>query len=59
MWLDIHLNFGSYFRKSLQKAKTAEGKIKRLSKTYNLSLALVRHIQIAAIQSIALYGVEL
>ena len=59
MWLDSHLNFGPHFRERLQKAKTAEARIRGLSKTYGLSPALVRRIQIAAVQSIALYGAEL
>ena len=59
MWLDSHLNFGSHFRERLKRAKTAEARIRGLSKTYGLPLALVRRIQIAAVQSVVLYGVEL
>lgn len=59
MWLDSYLNFNPYFRKRLQKAKTAEVRIRGLSKTYGLSLALVQRIQIAAVQSIALYEAEI
>ncbi len=57
--LDSHLNFGPHFKERLQKAKTAEARTRGLSKTYGLSPALVRRIQIAAMQSIALYGAEL
>lgn len=36
-----------------------EAKIRGLSKTYGLPLALVQHIQIAAVQLVVLYGAEL
>ncbi len=41
------------------KAKIAESRIKGLSKTYGLPPALVRRIQVAAVQSIALFGAEI
>ena len=59
MWLDSHLNFGSHFRERLKRAKTAEARIRGLSKTYGLPPGLVRHIQITAVQSVVLYGAEL
>ena len=59
MWLHNCLNFGSHFRERLKKSKTAEARIRGLSKTYGLSPALVRRIQIAAVQSVVLYGAEL
>lgn len=43
----------------MKKAKAAEFRIKGLSKTHGLRTALVRRIQIAAVQSVALYGAEL
>lgn len=43
----------------MTKAKSAEIQIKHLSATYGLASGLVRRIQIAAVQSIALYGAEL
>ncbi len=37
IWLDSCLNFGSHFRERLKRAKTAETRIRGLSKTYGLS----------------------
>ena len=59
MWLNSRLTFDPHVSEKLRKAKTAEGRIKGLSKTYGLSPALVRRIQIAAVQSVALYGAEI
>ena len=59
MWLDSFLNFGAHISEKLKKAKIAEIRIKKLSKTYGLSPALLRKIQIIAVQSVTLYGVEL
>lgn len=36
-----------------------EAKIKRLSKIYRLSSALVKQIQVATVQSVALYDTEI
>ena len=43
----------------MKKAKAAEAQIKGLSKTYGLCPGLVERIQVTAVQSVALYGVEL
>ncbi len=43
----------------MTKAKSVEIQIKHLSATYGLAPGLVRRIQIAAIQSVALYGAEI
>ncbi len=59
MWLDSRLNFGSHFRERLKRAKTAEARIRGLNKTYGLPPTLVRRIQIAAVQSVVLYGAKL
>ena len=59
LWLDSRLNFSSHFSERLKRAKTAEVRIRGLSKTYGLPPALVRRIQIAAVQSVVLYGAEL
>ena len=59
MWLDSRLTFDPHVSERLRKAKTAESRIRGLSKIYGLSPALVRRIQIAAVQSVALYGAEL
>lgn len=43
----------------MKKAKVAEARIKGLSKIYGLCQGLVRRVQIAAVQSAALYRAEL
>lgn len=43
----------------MRKAKIVESRIKSLSKTYGLCLALVQRIQIAVVQFVALYGAEI
>lgn len=59
MWFDSRLIFKSHVNEKLRKAKIAESRIKGLSKTYVLSPALVQRVQIAAVQSVALYGAEI
>lgn len=59
IWLDSQLKFTAHINERLSKAKTAEIQIKRLSGIYELAPGLVRRIQIAAVQSMALYGAEL
>ena len=59
MWLDNGLSFGAHINERLEKAKIAESRIKGSSKTYGLPPALVRRIQVAAVQSVALYGAEI
>ena len=62
-WLGIGLNsqlkFTAHINERLKKAKSVEIQIKQLSATYGLAPGLVRRIQIAAVQPIALYGVKL
>ena len=59
IWLDSQLKFTAHINERFTKAKSAEIQIKHLSGTYGLALGLVQRIQIAAVQSIALYGAEL
>ena len=59
IWLDSQLKFTAHINEKLLRARTAEIQIKGLTRTYGLAPALVRRIQIAAVQSIALYGAEL
>ena len=58
IWLDSQLKFTAHINERLTKAKTAEIQVKRLSNTYGLASGIVRQIQIATVQSIALYGAE-
>ena len=59
MWLDSGLSFKAHYKIRLQKAKAAEYRLKSISNTYGLSPGLVRRVQLAAVQSVALYGAEL
>lgn len=59
MWFDSRLTFTSHVSEKMRKAKIAESRIKSLSKNYGLCPALIRRIQIAAVQSVALYGAEI
>ena len=42
MWLDRGLNFNAHINERLKKTKMTEARIKKLSKIYGLSQALVR-----------------
>jgi ribonuclease HI len=59
IWLDSGLTLKSHYQIRLQKAKNAEARLRSISSTYGLAPGLVRRIQIAAVQSVALYGAEL
>lgn len=59
VWLDSQLKFTSHVNERMTKARTAELRIKGLARSYGLAPELVRRIQIAAVQSVALYGAEL
>ena len=54
IWLDSHLNFAAHINERVRKAKATGARIKGLSKAYGLCPALVRKIQIAAVQSVTL-----
>ena len=58
-WLDNRFNFASHVSERMKKAKSAEFMIKQFSKTHGLCPRLVRRIQIAAVQFVALYRAEL
>lgn len=59
MWLDSYLNFNAHISKRLNKAKIAKSKIYRINKIYRLPSTIVKQIQVAAIQLIALYNAEI
>ena len=59
IWLDSQLKFTAHINEKVQRAQTAEIQIKGLTRTYKLAPALIRRIQIAAVQSIVLYRAEL
>ena len=58
VWLDSQLKFTSHINERVRRARTAEIWIKSLTRTYGLTPRLVRQIQIAVVQSTALYGAE-
>ena len=59
IWLDSQLKFTSYINERVKRARVAEIRIKRLTKTYGLELRLVPQIQLSVIKLTALYNVEL
>src|SRR5271156_5828740 len=59
VWLDSGLSFKTHYQTRLQKAKAAENRLRSISGTHGLSPGLVRRVQIAAVQSVALYGAEI
>ena len=59
IWLDSQLKFTAHVNDKFQRTRTAEIQIKGLTRTYGLAPELIRRIQIAVVQSIALYGAEL
>ena len=59
MWLDSALNFREHKDTYLQKARRAEARLKAVTNRKGLEPGLVRKIQVAAVQSVALYGAEL
>lgn len=58
-WFNSQLRFTAYVNKRLTKAKIPKIKVKRLNGTHELTLGLVKQIQIAAVPSMALYKAEL
>lgn len=59
VWLDSQLKFTSHINERMRRARTAEVQIKSLTRIHGLVPGLVRQIQIAVVQSTALYGAEL
>ncbi len=59
VWLDGQLKFSAHINERIRRAHIAEIQIKSLTKTYGLMPGLVRRIQLAIVQSTALYGAEL
>lgn len=58
VWLDSQLKFTSHINERVRRARTAEIQIKGLTRTHGLVHGLVRQIQLAVVQSAALYGAE-
>lgn len=49
IWLDSQLKFTAHVNEKFQRARTAEIQIKGLTKTYGLTPALIRRIEIAVV----------
>jgi Reverse transcriptase (RNA-dependent DNA polymerase) len=59
IWLDSGLTLKAHYQTCLRKARTAEARLRSLCRTEGLAPGLVRRIQVAAVQAVALYGAEL
>lgn len=59
MYLDTGLQFRAHKNLSLEKARKAESRLRRLGSTNELAPGLIRRIQVTAVQVMALYGAEL
>ena len=59
VWLDSQLKFTLHINERVRRARTAKIQIIGLTQTYGLMPGLVRQIQLALVQSTALYGAEL
>ncbi|KAI0999672.1 hypothetical protein K3495_g8523 [Podosphaera aphanis] len=59
LWLDSALSFREHKDTYLQKARRAEARLKAVTNRKGLEPGLVWKIQVAAVQSVALYGAEL
>lgn len=59
MYLDTSLQFRANKNLSLVKVRRVEASVHRLRSTNRLALGLIRKIQVAVVQTVALYGAEL
>ena len=59
VWLDSQLKFTSHINERIPRARNAEIQVKGLTKMQGLIPGLVRRIQLAVVQSTALYGAGL
>ena len=59
IWLDAGLTLKAHYQTCLRKARNAEARVRSLCQAQGLAPGLVRRIQVAAVQSVALYGAEL
>ncbi|ODM21122.1 hypothetical protein SI65_04175 [Aspergillus cristatus] len=59
VWLDSGLNLKTHYQTCMRKAWAAENWVQRLCQSHGLAPGLARQVQVAAVQSVALYGAEL
>ena len=57
--MDAHLTFKEQHNRCTKKASAAEARLRTLTKTNRVVLGSVRAVQIACVQTVALYGSEL
>ncbi|KAI9034952.1 ribonuclease H family protein [Aspergillus affinis] len=59
VWLDSGLDLKAHYQTCMRKARAAEARVLRLCQSHGLAPGLARQVQVATVQSIALYGAEL
>jgi hypothetical protein len=59
VWLDSMLTMNDHTKKTVAKARRAQGRVRSLMTKTGLSPEGCQRIQIAAVQAVALYGAEL
>ena len=59
MFIDFDFQLRAYFEHRMKKAKTTKTKLREIVSIYKLIFDLMRRIQIATIQTTALYDAEL
>ena len=59
IWLDAGLTLKTHYQTCLRKSRNAEIRVRSLCQAQGLAPGLVRRIQVAAVQSVALFGAEL
>jgi phage terminase small subunit len=59
VWIDSHLSLKEHQNTMMSKAYRAEARVRSLRGKFGLSPENVRKIQVAAVQAVALYEVEL
>ena len=58
VWLDSGLNLKAHYQTCMHKTRAAEARVQCLCQSHGLAPGLVRQVQVAAAQSVALYGIE-
>jgi len=56
VWMDAHLTFKEHHNRCMKKASAAEARLRSLTKTYSVVPESVWAVQVACIQTVALYG---
>ena len=59
IWLDSGLSLKAHYQTCMRKARAAENQVQRLCQSHGLAPGLARQVQVAVVQSVALYGAEL